>query len=221
MAGFAEALRARGVRSIAVFGDSISVGLNATRPELSWPMLLAAEAGGLTVRHAAISGTILQGGVMADGRARPDHGIGRYRAALLGGERADAIALLYGYNDGRYVAAPQSLNAEGFRRDYAAMIEGLLVAGYAPEALALGSPPYPSDAGFAIGSAGFTGQTRAGFERFVAVAREIAGRYGLYYAPVYEAMAAYPDGALASDDVTHPNDLGHWVIAGAFGVASQ
>jgi lysophospholipase L1-like esterase len=204
-----------------VFGDSITVGLNASRPELAWPMLLAAEAGGLAVRNAAISGTILQGGAMADGLPRPDNGIGRYRAALLGEARADVVAILYGYNDGRYTAAPQSLNVEGFGRDYAALIEGLLAAGYRASDIAVGSPPYPCEAGFAVGSAGFTGQTRAGFERFVAVVGEIAERYGVFYAPVYEAMAAYPDGALASGDVTHPNDAGHRVIADAFSGAGR
>ena len=216
MTGFAAMLRARGARSLVVFGDSITVGLNASRVELSWPQLLAAEAGIAVLRNAAISGTILQGGTMADGRPRPDNGIGRYRTALLGAERADAVAILYGYNDARYTGAPESLNAEGFFRDYAVMIEGLLVGGYAAEAIAVGSPPYPSAAGFGVGSAGFTGQTRAGFEAFVDVVRAVAERFGVNYAPVYEAMAGYPDGALASEDVTHPNDAGHRVIAGAF-----
>lgn len=213
---FSTALRGAGARSLAVFGDSITVGLNASRVELSWPMLLAADAGISDLRNRAISGTILQGGAMADGHPRPDNGLGRYRAALIESGRSDGLAILYGYNDARYIGAPDNLNAEAFRADYRAMLESLLAAGYAAEQIVLGSPPYASDTGLNVGSVGFTGQSRAGFERYVRVVEELAGAFGLYYAPVYERMAEQPDGALASPDITHPNDGGHRIIARAF-----
>ncbi|MDB5585667.1 MAG: Lysophospholipase L1-like esterase [Devosia sp.] len=213
---FAEALRGAGVQSLAVFGDSITVGLNASAPQKAWPLQLADATNVEVVRNRAVSGTILQGGMMADGLHRPDNGIGRYREALLGPDRADALAILYGYNDARYVGAPESLNAERFRRDYALMLDGLLEGGFEPNLIAIGSPPFPSDRGFAIGSPGFAGQTRAGFELYVEIVMALASEFSVHYAPVYEAMSRYPDGALSSDDVTHPNDEGHWVIAGAF-----
>ena len=213
---FVEALRKAGVQSLAVFGDSITVGLNASAPEKAWPMRLAEAANIAVVHNRAISGTILQGGIMADGLPRPANGIGRYREALLGPDRADGLAILYGYNDARYIGAPASLNAEAFRRDYARMLEGLLVGGIEPGLIAIGSPPFPTDRGLTIGSEGFTGQTRAGFELYVEAVRVLAIEFGLHYAPVYEAMSFYPQGALSSDDVTHPNDEGHRVIAAAF-----
>ena len=215
---FVEVVRGR---SLAVFGDSITVGLSASAPERSWPQLFAATAGIGGVNNHAISGTILQSGAMADGRPRPDHGLGRYRAALLGPDRSETLAILYGYNDARYTGAPATLNADAFQRDYAAMISGLLAGGYRPDRIAVGSPAYASDRGLAIGSEGFTGQSRAGFERYVDAVRALAGQFGLFYAPVYEAMAEHPQGALSAPDVTHPNDEGHRVIAAAFAGAER
>ena len=218
---FVEALRRGEVRSLAVFGDSITVGLNASAPSEAWPALLAKAANIPVVRNRAISGTILQGGAMANGWPRPDNGVGRYREALLGEDGAEALAILYGYNDGRYTAAPATLNAQAFRRDYAEMLAGLLERGFAAGSIAIGSPPCPSERGFGVGSAGFAGQTRAGFERYVEAARSLAAEFGVYYAPVYEAMRVYGEGELMSDDVTHPNDAGHAVIGAAFRLAMR
>lgn len=199
-----------------MFGDSITVGLNASSEALSWPQILAASAGIFEVKNRAISGTILQSSSMANGAPRPDHGRGRYEQALLGEDRAEAIAILYGYNDARYVAAPESINPGGFRRDYSQVLQGILAGGYEPTSIAIGSPPYIPTVGFNVGSEGFTGQTRSGFERYVEVVRDLAAEFSVFYAPVYERMAIHADGALASPDITHPNDAGHRVIAEAF-----
>lgn len=218
---FAETLRGAGAHSLAVFGDSITFGLNASTPDKAWPARLATAANIPVLLNHAISGTILQDGAMADGVPRPDNGMGRYRSALLGPERASGIAILYGYNDARYTAAPDTLNATLFHRAYRDLAAALLAGGYPPDAIALGSPPYPSERGFSVGGPGFIGQTRSGFERHVAAVKAVAAEFGLYYAPVYEAMAAHPDGALSSPDVTHPNDDGHRVIAEAFATAQR
>jgi lysophospholipase L1-like esterase len=218
---FVEALRQAGTQSLAVFGDSITVGLNASSPDNAWPALLATAANIAVIQNRGISGTILQGGAMADGRPRPDHGRGRYGEALLGEDRAEALAVLYGYNDARYTGAPATLNAQAFRRDYCAILEGLLENGLVANLIAIGSPPCPSDRGFGIGSAGFTGQTRTGFELYVEAVRSVAAEFGVYYAPVYEAMRDHDEGELMSADVTHPNDAGHAVIARAFQLATR
>lgn len=204
-----------------MFGDSITVGLNASSGELSWPRILAASAGISEVKNRAISGTILQSSLMANGAPRPDHGLELYEEALLGEDRVEAIAILYGYNDARYVAAPDSINPEGFRRDYSQILQGILAGGYDPTSMAIGSPPYIPTAGFDVGSEGFTGQTRSGFERYVEVVRDLAKQFSVFYAPVYERMAAYGDADLASPDITHPNDVGHRVIAEAFMYAKR
>jgi len=210
---FGDWFRNTGRRSLVVFGDSITVGEGASVPERSWANLLAAALNA-DLRNAAISGTTLQSSLLADGRPRPDNGFSRYREALLR-EPADAVAILYGYNDARYTAAPETFNVGAFTRELRTMIEELL-GRYPREGVCLGSPPFIPTIGFTRGSPGFTGQSRAGFEEYVSAVKSVAIEAGCVYAPVYERMSRHPDGALASPDITHPNDLGHSVIAGAF-----
>ena len=212
---FGEHLRSLAISGMRVFGDSITAGFNASQPQLAWPALFAKAVGCFPIRNHAIPGTVLQGSQLADGNPRPDNGIGRFENALLDAPHRDAILILYGYNDARYTAAPDTMNVRNFTRDYAKMLEKLIATGHA-ERLAIGSPPYIPDAGFSIGSTGFTSQTRMGFEGYVEVVRKLARRFSLFYAPVYESMKAHGDGNLASADIIHPSDAGHHVIAGAF-----
>jgi len=217
---FGEHLKSLGISGIRVFGDSITAGFNASQPHLAWPALFAAEIDGFPIRNHAIPGTVLQGSRLVDGKPRPDNGVGRFRTALLDRPHRDAILILYGYNDARYTAAPATMNVRSFRRDYAKMLEKLIEAGHA-ERLAIGSPPYIPDAGFSVGSAGFTGQARAGFEDYVEAVQGLAQDFSIFYAPVYERMKAQGDGVLASSDLTHPNDVGHHAIFEAFRDAEQ
>ncbi|MFA1673421.1 SGNH/GDSL hydrolase family protein [Rhizobium mongolense] len=212
---FGDHLKSLGISNIRVFGDSITAGLKASQPHLAWPPLFAAEVDGLPIQNHAVPGTVLQGSRLADGKPRPDNGLGRFKRALLAGPHRDAILILYGYNDARYTAAPETMNVRNFTRDYARMLEKLIEAGHG-ERLAIGSPPYIPDAGFLVGSAGFMGQTRTGFEGYVEVVRMLARRFSLFYAPVYESMKAHGDGVLASADQIHPSDAGHRAISGAF-----
>ena len=55
-----------------------------------------------------------------------------------------------------------------------------------------------------------------GFESYAEAVLMLARRFSLFYAPVYETMKAYGDGALASADPVHPSDAGHRAISGAF-----
>ena len=212
---FAGHLKSQRISGIRVFGDSITAGFAASQPHLAWPALFAVEMDALPLRNHAIPGTVLQASRLADGNARPDNGVGRFAEALLNTPHRDAILILYGYNDARYTAAPDSMNARNFSRDYAKMLERLIEAGHA-ERLAIGSPPYIPEAGLSVGSAGFTGQTRRGFEAYVRTVRDLARRFDIFYAPVYERMKASGDGTLASPDITHPNDAGHRVICDVF-----
>ncbi|MBW6422554.1 SGNH/GDSL hydrolase family protein [Rhizobium sp. XQZ8] len=212
---FGEHLKTLGISGTRVFGDSITAGFNASQPHLAWPALFAADVDGFPIRNHAIPGTVLQGSRPADGKPRADNGIGRFQTALLDGPHRDAILILYGYNDARYTAAPETMNVRSFVRDYTRLVETLIEAGHA-ERLAIGSPPYIPDAGFSIGSAGFIGQTRVGFEDYVEAVSALARRFSIFYAPVYEIMNAQGDGMLASPDLTHPNDAGHRAIFEAF-----
>ena len=220
MTQYGDHLKRRGISGLRVFGDSITAGFNATRPYLAWPALFAAGFKDLPIRNEAIPGTVLQGSCLADGKPRPDNGIGRFGKALLDAPHRDAVLILYGYNDARYTAAPDTMNLRNFSGDDAKMLECLIEAGHS-ERLAIGSPPYIPDGGFWVGSAGFTGQTRDGFECYVEAVRMLARRFSIFYAPVYETMKAFGDGALASDDLIHPNDAGHRAIFGAFKEADR
>ena len=213
--GFVEHLKSLRISGIRVFGDSIAAGFNASQPRLAWPALFAAAVDGVPIRNRAIPGTVLQGAHLADGKARPDNGIGRFEYTPLDARHRDAILILYGYNDARYTAAPDTMNVQNFTRDYAWILENLIRAGHG-DRLAIGSPPYIPDAGFAVGSAGFTGQTRMGFESYVEAVIVLARRFSLFYAPVYETMEAHGDGTLASVDLIHPSDAGHRAIFDAF-----
>lgn len=209
---FGDWFRAAGKRSLVVFGDSITVGVGATVPRRGWAGLVAAELAIKELRNAGISGSTLQSSPMADGLPRPGNGFTRYRAALIEA-RADAIVILYGYNDARYTAAPDAFNVEAFSRQYHEMVAALLGAGYVPGDICIGSPPFIPTMGLNHGSPGFTGQSRAGFEEYVHAVEALAHEFRCFYAPVYERMATHRDGTLASPDITHPNDLGHEVIA--------
>jgi lysophospholipase L1-like esterase len=213
---FADYARARGATSLATFGDSITEGMSATAPEQRWANKLAALLGVPVLRNKGIAGTVMQQSPMADGAPRPNNGRGRYQRDLLGAERADLVAILYGFNDARYIGAPKTFHHEHFVRDYREVLAGLIAAGFAPGDICIGSPPYIPDAGFAVGTAGFTGQTRQEFQRYVATVKAIAGETGTFYAPVNERMGAEGGDALLSEDHVHPNDTGHARIAEIF-----
>ena len=85
----------------------------------------------------------------------------------------------------------------------------------------LGSPTHLPDAGFAAGSAGFTGQTRENYQRFAAAVKDIAIDAGTFYAPVNERMAAEGGDALILADNVHPNPAGHARIAAIFAEATR
>ena len=116
MTSFVERWRGRAA-SLAIFGDSITAGSAASTPERRWANRLGAALG-VRLANKGIGATILQNSADASGRPRPDNGFSRYRRDLLGSDRADLVAILYGFNDARYTLAPATLNADGFRRDY-------------------------------------------------------------------------------------------------------
>jgi lysophospholipase L1-like esterase len=209
---------ARTKTSLSAFGDSTTAGASVSE-NVRWANVLAAQAN-VVLRNKGISGTVMQGSPDVSGKPRADNGIGRYRRDLLGADRSDLIAILYGCNDARYVGAPDTLNRAGLERDYAAVLEGLLTAGFAPEDICIGSPVHVTDDGFGIGGEEFSGQSRAEYDRHVACIRAIAARFGTFYAPVNEVTAAHGEELILPDKI-HPNDKGHAVIAAAFASAQK
>lgn len=218
MTSFGEQIRASGKRSITIFGDSVTAG--ASVPEADRWANRFAQGLGLALCNKGISGTVLQGSADANGEPRPDNGYGRFRTDLLGPDRSDLVAILYGTNDARHTGSPRSLNREGFVRDYRLILSGLIAAGFAPADICIGSPVHIPDAGFAVGDAKFTGQSREAFEAYVGIVRSLAREFGVFYAPVNESMQAHGGDALVLPDHVHPNPAGHRVIATAFADAT-
>lgn len=220
MTSFAEHWAGR-AKSLAAFGDSITQAVHIPVPEHHWANQLATRLGA-RLSNRGISGTVLQSSPDASGRPRPDNGHTRYIQDLLGNDRAAVIAILYGTNDARYTAAPATFTPEAFARDYRAMLAGLLAAGYPPDAIVIGSPPYLPDQGFAVGAEdGFGGQSRQQFQRYVEAVKAIAGEASTFYAPVNERMATEGGNALICDDHVHPNEAGHARITEIFAAATR
>ncbi|MCP8881950.1 SGNH/GDSL hydrolase family protein [Devosia sp. XJ19-1] len=207
---------ARSKNTLSAFGDSMTAGASISE-SARWANLFAGKAG-LALRNKGISGTLMQGSPDASGMPRAENGVTRYQRDLLGKDRSDLVAILYGCNDARYVAAPATINRNGLVRDYTMVIEGLLAGGFDPSDICIGSPFYVTDEGFGVGGAEFSGQSRAEYDRHVDSIRAIATRFKTFYAPVNEATAAQ-GGALILPDKIHPSAKGHAVIAAAFASA--
>lgn len=201
--------------TIATFGDSITVGVAAATASNRWANRIA-TATGAALTNAGISGTILQNGNDSGGSPRANNGRDRFVSALLGANKRSAVFIAYGFNDARYVAAPATLNATLYASDYREVLSGLIIGGYAPEDIYVLSPYYISDTGLTTGSTGFAGQTRSGFEEYVAAAEAVAAEFGARYCDLYAELNT-PEwiAEVNGNDAIHPLDTGHGSIATA------
>lgn len=200
--------------SIVTFGDSITVGVNASNNATkSWAALLAGAIGAALL-NKGVSGTVLQNSADSGGGARASNGRDRFQADVLGANRKAAVFIAYGFNDARYTAALATFNVAQYQNDYREVLNGLILGGYARGDIYVGSPYSISDSGLATGSTGFAGQSRAGFEAYVAAAASVAAEFGTNYCDLYAATntAAFK-AETDSNDHIHPLDAGHAAIA--------
>lgn len=202
-----------GTSRLVAFGDSLTAGVAATATIFQWASIYAATLG-VPLLNKGVSGSILQNSPDASGQPRLNNGRDRYEADLLGSNLSTRYAILYGLNDSRYTAAPASINVSNFTTDLTAIIDGLLESGVPPTAIAIGYPWIP-DAGFSVGSTGFTGSNRTTADAYAAAVYGVAYAKGLRYARVYETMGASD----MDPDNIHPNNAGHATIAAAFASA--
>lgn len=200
------------VDSVVVFGNSIAAGQNASVAANRWINLVATALGAGTPLNQGIAGTVLQNSADSGGSARSNNGRDRYVTALLGTNKRDMVFIAYGFNDARYTGAPSTFNVANYENDLREVVAGLINGGYAQSEICILSPYYITDTGLATGSAGFTGQTRSGFEEFVTASASVAEDYGVYYVDIYAYMLANGAGTLIDTDNIHPNDTGHAVI---------
>lgn len=218
MTSFSAHTSAAGKRSITAFGDSITAGASVTEGA-RWANRLAARLH-LDLRNKGISGTLLQNSPDANGKPRAGNAMDRFQSDLLGEDRSDCIAILYGFNDARHTGAPHHINLTGFVGDYRTILAHLTSSGFLPTDLYIGSVPHLSDAGFCVGDQQFTGQNSDGFEAYSRAIRDLAHELGTFYAPVNETMKTGGGDALVLPDHVHPNAAGHGVIADAFADAT-
>jgi len=199
------------VSTLVTFGDSITSGVAATLVANRWANRLAADLGA-TLTNAGIGGTVLQNSFDVNGSPRSSNGRNRYVSALLGANKRDLVVIAYGLNDARYTAAPSTFNVVEYQNDYREIMFGLIAGGYSRDRIVIVSPHYITDVGLTTGSAGFTGQTRIGYESFVTATRNVAREFGCYYADTYSAMRDGGGENLIDTDGIHPLDTGHLLI---------
>ncbi|MGO7779478.1 SGNH/GDSL hydrolase family protein [Rhizobium ruizarguesonis] len=209
------------VASLVGFGDSITVGLQSSDAAHQWLNIVSTALGAGTPLNQGIAGTVLQNSNDSGGSPRANNGRDRYAADLLGANKREMVAVAYGFNDARYTGAPTTFNLAQYAMEYREILTGLIAGGYPANRICIVSPYWISDTGLTTGSAGFTGQTRAVFEQFVAAAKALAKEFGVYYSDTYAAMRDHGGAALIYTDFIHPIDAGHAVIATAVLAATQ
>ena len=195
-----------------VIGDSTVVGESGTSgAAFGWVGLLATLYGA-TALNRGIGGTVLQNSADAGGSPRSNNMRDRYLSDMTGASKRAFAFVAGGGNDGRYTAAPATFNVENYTNDLREMLWGLLAAGYQQSDICVVAPIWKSDVGLNTGSAGFTGQSRAGYEAFVEAAKSVAREFGVYLADAYAAVRDNGAEALISADDIHLNDAGHQVV---------
>lgn len=176
---------------------------------------------GATLTNSGLGGTLLQNGNDAGGAPRPNNLMDSFDARTIA-TGTTAIVCAYGFNDARYVGDDGAANGYGytlgptqFHADLSSACRRWLPH-YGRDNIWLVTPHYISDAGLMTGSAGFTGQSRTGYEAYVTACREVAQDFGLRLVDSYAAGAPS-----TTVDNIHPTDAGRAQIAACFDSATR
>lgn len=199
------------ISTIVAIGDSFTVGVGASVQANAWVDLTCTYMGA-TWLNAGISGTVLQRSNGSGGAPLTNNGRDRFQQVMLGTSKRDVAIVAYGFNDARYTDNPGTFNVAAYKADLRQVIIALIMGGYPPNRIVIVAPWWISDTGLGTGSAGFTGQTRAGFYAFVTAAREVAIEFGTWFADAYSWMASGGGASLIDADNIHANDAGHKAI---------
>jgi lysophospholipase L1-like esterase len=201
--------------SAVFFGDSIAAGAKAGRQPDRWTNLLSALTGAAT-NNQGRPGTVLQNSPALSGAPLAGNGRDTYATRVLGSNKQAAAFVAYGFNDARYTAAPATFNVKQYIRAYREVLNGMIIGGYVPTDIYVGSPYYITDTGLATGSTGFSGQTRSRFEAFVAATEQVAAEYGTNYCDLYSYGRDNGFGLTTTRDGIHPDAVGHRIIYNAW-----
>lgn len=216
--GSAAGLSLPAYASIATFGDSITAGSSALATANRWANRLA-TALGASLSNQGIAGTVLQNSADAGGAPMANNGRDRFAVALTGVNKKAAAFICYGFNDARYIGAPGTFNVTQYTNDYREMLNGLVMGGYELSDIYVAAPYHITDTGLVSYGAdpNFSGQSRAGFEAYVAATAQVAAEFGVRYCDLYTAVNS-PDWIANVDagDHIHPDDAGHAYITTAW-----
>lgn len=191
------------ISSAVFFGDSITVGQGASSTAKRWSSLVANFIS-LKEINKGISGTVLQNSYPV----LVNNGIDRYQNDIFPYKLAK-VFILYGLNDLRYNGANFFVSA--YQIDLNTVVSGLILAGFVPTHITVGSPPYmlPScyDEDFP-----FNAGSIPKHQQYRDATKTVAIANGCKWADIYQAMLNSTD-SLISPDGVHPNDTGHQLIA--------
>jgi acyl-CoA thioesterase I len=186
-------LAAGGEFRIVAFGDSITAGGDATRPERIFWNRWAAE---LQARHPKARVTAINGATGGDSTVQ---GLQRLQAKVLD-QKPDLVLIGFGMNDHNRGGLPIAQ----FETNLLEMVSRIRAATGAEVVLFSAFPPNPR---WKFGS--------HRMEQYASATSRVAKASGAAFADVYrnwQALASRkkPEDLLGNN-INHPNDFGHWV----------
>lgn len=212
------------VSSVVGFGGSSTAGQGASTTAQRWLNTVATALSAGAPINQGTTGTVLQNSPDAGGTARANNGRDRWATAVTGANTAEMAIVSYGADDARYIANPAAFHVSAYLNDYREVLGGLLAVGYARNRIVVVAPHWIDDTGLAsTGDAGFRGQSRAGYEAYVAASKQVADEFGVFWADAYTAIktaAAAGQAVLGADHVAL-TDAGHAVVAAAVLAATK
>jgi lysophospholipase L1-like esterase len=201
-------------QSMVVFGDSITVGLNATDYAHQFPTVLSGLINAPVIINAGVSGTLLQNTVQNSvstiGGTPDNNGRDRFITAILNCN-SDYVFILYGLND--YCLNDDAITVALFEHDLNEIVAGLIAAGFDLDKIVLGSPTYKN---VYTGGAPFNAGSEVKRLQYATSVQSVAVSNGCIYADIGGYLLSHGGATLLSNDNIHPNDAGHAAIAQAF-----
>ena len=196
------------IRKIVAFGDSVTYGISASRPERCWVnrltrMLEEYQESPIQVINQGLCGNIISRDCGAYEIAAKPVGLERMQQDVID-YRPDLVLIAFGLNDARGGAT-----VEEFAQGYQCMIDQLRKA--LPDATLVAVNLYYMHESFYTSCEGWTHSSYALTDQFNEVIEQLAEKNELLYADVYAAQKGV-DWAVCADHC-HPNDLGHLLIA--------
>lgn len=189
----AAKLKAGGEFKLVAFGDSITAGGDATKPELIFWNRWADE---LRARHPQARITAVNGATGGDSTVQ---GLARLQAKVLD-QKPDLVLIGFGMNDHNKGGVP----IPQFEANLKELIARIRAANGAEVVLFSAFPPNPK---WKFGS--------HRMELYAAATERVARETGCAFADVFGNWQALAERKkpedLLGNNINHPNDFGHWV----------